>query len=471
MAGSRSLNDMSGIRIGSMTDSDKRPLLSGMRASDDPSLNAGFGAHKGSINATTDIMRKSSWVDSTFILLGCIMGSGTLGLPAAMSTLGWYMGIIVCVIFGFFAVYSGLLLSRVRNLFCPEVEGFCDVALIVSGPRFEGFTRWAIWMNWLFLLPYYLMASSHALQVAIGEHTLCFYYRALCVMAALILPLQLRTLNSLSILAGSSGFAIVAAMVFTLSDFVLVADSTGAAVNTTLLPEAGTEFTVVYGSTASFIFAYQGQSIFLEVMREMKKPQEFPKTVGIANVTMMLVYLTITVICYHYKGDTLPPFLPDAIETRWIRVVVGSLVAFNLYSSYLLTNVPLAIAWHERIWPETARDYSSAKAKFHWFIITTGLLLFSFAVANSIPFFGAFQGMIGSALGAPILFGWPALFFVLASKKFHVRIGWFDQGMCALFLGVLLPSCFGIGFYSSFMSLLDGWKNNSPPFSCDPTSS
>ena len=73
MAGSRSLNDMSGIRIGSMTDSDKRPLLSGMRASDDPSLNAGFGAHKGSINATTDIMRKSSWVDSTFILLGCIM--------------------------------------------------------------------------------------------------------------------------------------------------------------------------------------------------------------------------------------------------------------------------------------------------------------------------------------------------------------------------------------------------------------
>ena len=34
-----------------------------------------------------------------------------------------------------------------------------------------------------------------------------------------------------------------------------------------------------YGSTASFIFAYQGQSIFLEVMREMKKPEEFPKTV------------------------------------------------------------------------------------------------------------------------------------------------------------------------------------------------
>ena len=66
-----------------------------------------------------------------------------------------------------------------------------------------------------------------------------------------------------------------------------------------------------YGSTASFIFAYQGQSIFLEVMREMKKPEAFPKTVGVANITMMLVYLTITMICYHYKGDTLPPFLPD----------------------------------------------------------------------------------------------------------------------------------------------------------------
>ena len=35
-----------------------------------------------------------------------------------------------------------------------QVEGYADAAGEVLGTRFETFTRWAIWMNWLFLLPY-----------------------------------------------------------------------------------------------------------------------------------------------------------------------------------------------------------------------------------------------------------------------------------------------------------------------------
>ncbi len=57
------------------------------------------------------------------------------------------------------------------------------------------------------------------------------------VMAALFIPLQLRTLNSLSVFAGSSGSAIVLAMIFTLSDFVIKndADHHGHDLNTTFL--------------------------------------------------------------------------------------------------------------------------------------------------------------------------------------------------------------------------------------------
>eukprot|EP00040_Diaphanoeca_grandis_P004231 m.27660 g.27660 ORF g.27660 m.27660 type:complete len:451 (+) comp15786_c1_seq1:172-1524(+) len=414
-----------------------------------------------------DSMRKTTWIGSTQILLGLIMGSGTLGLPYALSQLGWYLGVLLCVAFGIFAVYSGLLLSRMCNRYHPEVEGFADAADAIIGKRFAGFTRWAIWMNWLFLLPYYLMSITHAVEVVIGANVMCFYYRALCVFAALVIPCQLRTLSSLSALGGSSACAIVVAMILILIDFIIT--KRDPSVITRRLPAADASFLQLYGSSASFIFAFQGQSVFLEVMREMKRPQDFPKAVSAANAVMVCVYLTITLVCYYFKGENLPDFLPDAVSNVWIRRIVGTLVAFNLFSSYLLTQVPLGIAWHERIFPQTARDYTSARARLHWLLITVGLLCFSYVVANAIPFFAAFQDIIGSGLGAPIIFGWPAVFYIVSTRNAGKHLSTLDVALCCLFLGVLLPSCTGIGLFSAVTDLVQGWQNNSLPFSCAPS--
>lgn len=149
----------------------------------------------------------------------------------------------------------------------------------------------------------------------------------------------------------------------------------------------------------------------------MKDSRQFPLSMTVATFIMMLVYMTIVTLAYLAKGDSLPGFAPDAVTNPHFRQIVGGLVAFNVFTSYLLTNVPLALAVHQRIAPQTARDFTSFRARVHWFLLTSTLLLFSFIVANAIPFFSAFQGMIGSALGAPIMFGWPPLFFLMASKK------------------------------------------------------
>ena len=79
-------------------------------------------------------MRKSSWTDSVLILVGAIMGSGTLGLPFALTKLGWYVGTAVCVLFGLAAIYSGLLLGRVENKYCRGAESFSEAARVLVGP-------------------------------------------------------------------------------------------------------------------------------------------------------------------------------------------------------------------------------------------------------------------------------------------------------------------------------------------------
>lgn len=297
---------------------------------------------------------------------------------------------------------------------------------------------------------------------------MCFYYWALCISAGIVVLQQIRTLNSLAWLAGTSALAIVVAMVLTLIDFALY-DSDDAPEVTYEWPAPHVGFLAAYGSTASFIFAYQGQSIFFEIMREMREPSQFWISVSSANLFMMVVYITIVCLCYHYKGDHLSDFLPANVVNPHIRQAVGALVAFNLFSSYLLTNVPLALAWHERLAPETARDFESFRGRLHWFALTGGILTFAFIVANAIPFFGSFQSIIGAALGAPILFGWPPFFFLQASRRYGAPVTNLDWCMCNLFIYVIMPACFAIGLYSALKGLWDEWANNSAPFSCNPT--
>ena len=62
-----------------------------------------------------------------------------------------------------------------------------------------------------------------------------------------------------------------------------------------------------------------------------------------------------------------------------------------MYSAYLLTNIPLAIAWQERFLGTSPLSDHSFKSRFHWFLLTGGILVFSYLTANAIPFFAAFQ--------------------------------------------------------------------------------
>lgn len=62
-------------------------------------------------------------------------------------------------------------------------------------------------------------------------------------------------------------------------------------------------------SISSFIWAFMGQSLFLEIMAEMKQPKEFEKSLVASNSVMFAVYICTAIIGYYYKGSdvrTLP---------------------------------------------------------------------------------------------------------------------------------------------------------------------
>ena len=229
-----------------------------------------------------------------------------------------------------------------------------------------------------------------------------------------------------------------------------------------------TAFLQIYGRTSTMVFAYQGQSIYYEIMREMKSSSDFPKAILAASTIMGSVYGATCLVSVFFLGRNVPEFLPDAIPTSHmiVRRIVGWLLAYHVLVSYILTNQPLASKFHAMISPDTLLDYVSWRGKLYWLAITSTLLTFSFLLANAIPFFSTFQALIGSLLGAPLMFGWPAFFYLSACVQQGTVVPCIDGALCFLFLMIFLPLCTFAGCISAIENLISDWNSQGLPFQC-----
>lgn len=126
-----------------------------------------------------------TWHHASLIIVGEVLGTGIMGLPKAMASLGWGLGMLSVTLFAATAIYSGVLLSRVRIMY-PGATGYADLAHRLGGWRFGCFTNCAILFNWSFLLPYYLMAAANGLVTAFYDADACYWQWALLVLAFLL---------------------------------------------------------------------------------------------------------------------------------------------------------------------------------------------------------------------------------------------------------------------------------------------
>ncbi len=124
----------------------------------------------------------------------------------------------------------------------------------------------------------------------------------------------------------------------------------------------------------------------------------------------------------------------------------------------------LARHFHLEHFPHTANAVEGGRA--HWCLIQIGILILSFCIAQSIPFFSDFQNLVGALLAAPTMFGWPALFYWYGMRKNGEKISVFNWWVCWIFMGLVMPFCTVVGTVSATKSLINDWSTFGKPFDC-----
>jgi len=467
-------------------------------------------------------VRQSGMLQVSFNIAAEVMGAGVLSLPHAVVALGWVAGLGATAVFALCSLYAGLLLRVTITELFPNAESFADLAVATVGPRFGTTTRFTILLSWALLLPYFVIASASSLRLAFPQADgLCFPEWCCVAALLLLLPLQCQTLHTLSYAALLSTLAIIAAAVLVLatlsppvsppvspppptssplSFFAPTIDapsasldapslstpmtlpvahsaihsSTFASANHSLWPPAlesprDLSFADVLawaGSVCAFVFAFQGQSVFPEMMREMRDPREFGYSIAIATAIMSLVYSATVIIGYGAMGSSVAGFLPDSMAAGPAKRIVGVLITLHTTVCYLITGQPLHRAAHSWLFPRDAasRWRSSRPASIGpWLITTLMMLLFAVLLATLVPFFAQFQSLLGALTGTPSLYGWPPLFYLRGCALRGRRVPALDRFMCNLFLWVLLPVLSAMGTADAVTGIVRHWRAVSNP--------
>mmetsp|Transcript_9563 Transcript_9563/g.28983 ORF Transcript_9563/g.28983 Transcript_9563/m.28983 type:complete len:451 (-) Transcript_9563:16-1368(-) len=407
-----------------------------------------------------------SWQRAAATMIAEIVGTGVLGLGYAAARVGWGLALSFLLVFGLASLFSSMLLASIHREH-PEVESYQAVAALVGGPRARRWTAVAVNMSWLFVCPYYLMASAHSLAVSFWwRQDVCYYQWALLSIAAVAVPAQVRSFEGISSLSAASVAAVAVALVVMGIQFVAGGVRDGGEPAAWAPPNDMTVW-LAFDSISATTFAYQGQSMLLEIAHEMENPRrDFALSIFAAGFGLIALYAGAMFLGYHYRGATVAGFLPDSLADGPAKTLVGLLLFFHVAVTYLVNNQPLSKKIYEFAYGDLKR--SQPRAARRWAAISGTLLVWSYLIANLIPWFSAFQALMGSLLGAPIMFGFPVAFYVLDERQRQHVVGHFPtRAALAVVGGLVLPATLVVGTVAAFVGLAAEWGEGGM-FQCTP---
>ena len=142
------------------------------------------------------------------------------------------------------------------------------------------------------------------------------------------------------------------------------------------------------------------------------------------------------------------------------------LVGIHIVVAFMIISQPLLYKAHEAVSPNTLHS-NSLRAKLVHLSLTVFFVASPFVVANLIPFFDQFQGIIAAFAASPIVFFFPAYFYMKSAQKAGdwLKVHVLEKAWIWIMMCVLFPFCFLVGLAAAFYGIINNYMGGQP-FTC-----
>ncbi|XP_078485504.1 uncharacterized protein LOC100187512 [Ciona intestinalis] len=349
-------------------------------------------------------------------IVGTVCGSGILALPKAMVDAGW-AGIGLLIICGLISAFTGSILGKcwtILRMRYPEYEDqyipdpYPTIGFRAAGRVGRFAARFCV-VGTLYGggVVYLLLIAGNISNLieSLGHVEIHACYWILIITAVLIPFTWLGTPKDFwqaaimaAVTTGIGGLLATVAL-------IVMEPTTPPATH------SNPTFNSFFNAFGTILFAFGGASVFPTIQVDMKQPDMFPKSVVIGIITVLCIYLPISVAGFVVLGDNMTNAnILDDLAKSWMLYTVLILITSHLFMAFLILLNPIF---------QDLEDFFNIANKFsvRRCTVRVCVVISMLFIALSVPHFGVILSLIGGTTIAATNFIFPPLFYILLSRQ------------------------------------------------------
>lgn len=400
--------------------------------------------------------RKAKWWYSAFHNVTAMVGAGVLGLPFALSQLGWAPGVIAIVMSWIITFYSLWQLVELHEA-APgrRFDRYHELGMYAFGPRLGYWT----------IMPLQLtvqVASTIVYTVTGGKSLkkscdLMFpqvfneirqtYFILFFTVFQLVMSQSpnFNSLKGVSLLAAIMSFAYsmvacVASFIKGTADHHIHHVTYGVRSHTT----AGRTFDALNG-IGTIAFAFAGHSVALEIQATIPSTQDTPSKIPmwrgvlVAYIIVACCYISVSVSGYWAFGISVEDDVLVSLEKpNWLIAAANFMVFLHVIGSYQVFAMPV----FDTIESALVQKYEFKPCRTLRLIARSSYVALVGFVGMCIPFFGGLLGFFGGLVFAATSYFVPCIMWLVIKRpkpwSFHWIASW-TAAIIGIMIAVLTP--------------------------------
>ncbi|EXJ95878.1 hypothetical protein A1O1_01003 [Capronia coronata CBS 617.96] len=352
--------------------------------------------------------RTVGWVRAAMFFTKMTFATGVLAIPAALYSLGAVAGAIFIVFWGGLNTYCAVIQGQFKLKY-PSVHTVADsshiaalelgwskkVALLV-----KEISEIAYLVTWVLVCGVAILGLSIALN-AVSKHATCTvtfgFIAYICVSTIATIP-KIHQLGWITWV----GFISIVAAVLIVVIAVTQLDRPAAAPPTgdfdlgfSAVPPAGTTFATAWSMSLAIFSSSANTSGFVPVISEMRRPQDYFKSVYACMAWITSSYLAFSITMYAYCGKWVSsPALGSAGST--IKIISYAIAIPGLVAGCVIAIHVAAKSIFVRILRNT--PHLTHRTRTHWAVwlsCTYGSGAIGWIICEAIPFYGSLISLVG----------------------------------------------------------------------------
>ncbi|AEE33815.1 Transmembrane amino acid transporter family protein [Arabidopsis thaliana] len=418
--------------------------------------------------------RNANWYYSAFHNVTAIVGAGVLGLPYAMSELGWGPGVVVLILSWVITLYTFWQMIEMHEMF--------------EGKRFDryhelGQAAFGKKLGLYIVVPLQLLVETSACivymvtggeslkkihQLSVGDYECrklkVRHFILIFASSQFVLSL-LKNFNSIS------GVSLVAAvMSMSYSTIAWVASLTKGVANNVEYGYKRRNNTSVplafLGALGEMAFAYAGHNVVLEIQATIPSTPENPskrpmwKGAIVAYIIVAFCYFPVALVGFWTFGNNVEENILKTLRgPKGLIIVANIFVIIHLMGSYQVYAMPV----FDMIESVMIKKWHFSPTRVLRFTIRWTFVAATMGIAVALPHFSALLSFFGGFIFAPTTYFIPCIIWLILKKPKRFSLSWCINWICII-LGVLVMIIAPIGGLAKLMNAL-----KQPDSSCKST--